>query len=215
MVAAIMKKILMIDGHEVARVGLKYILEEAIPASILSDADTAQAALRLVAEQEWDLVLLELSLDGNRGLEVLKEIKRRRPHMPVLIVSGYAEKQYAFRAIKAGAAGYFSKNNDAAELVTAARRVLQGGRYVSLSLAETLSADVHRDGAESVSELLSDREFQVMRFIGSGKTVGEIAKVLSLSDKTVSTYRARILEKTGLKNNAEMLRYVAEQGLLD
>jgi DNA-binding NarL/FixJ family response regulator len=215
MVAAIMKKILMIDGHEVARVGLKYILGEAIPASILSDADTAQAALRLVAEQEWDLVLLELSLDGNRGLEVLKEIKRRRPHMPVLIVSGYAEKQYAFRAIKAGAAGYFSKNNDAAELVAAATKVLQGGRYVSSSLAETLSADVHRDGAESVSELLSDREFQVMRFIGSGKTVGEIAKVLSLSDKTVSTYRARILEKTGLKNNAEMLRYVVEQGLVD
>jgi DNA-binding NarL/FixJ family response regulator len=215
MVAAIMKKILMIDGHEVARVGLKYILEEGIPASILSEAGTAQVALRLIAEQEWDLVLLELSLDGNRGLEVLKEIKRARPHLPVLIVSGYAEKQYAFRAIKAGAAGYFSKNNNAAELVTAATKVLQGGRYVSSSLAETLSADVHRDGAESVSELLSDREFQVMRFIGSGKTVGEIAKVLSLSDKTVSTYRARILEKTGLKNNAEMLRYVVEQGLLD
>ena len=215
MVAAIMKKILMIDGHEVARVGLKYILEEGIPASILSEAGTAQVALRLIAEQEWDLVLLELSLDGNRGLEVLKEIKRARPHLPVLIVSGYAEKQYAFRAIKAGAAGYFSKNNNAAELVTAATMVLQGGRYVSSSLAETLSADVHRDGAESVSELLSDREFQVMRFIGSGKTVGEIAKVLSLSDKTVSTYRARILEKTGLRNNAEMLRYVVEQGLLD
>jgi DNA-binding NarL/FixJ family response regulator len=215
MVAAIMKKILMIDGHEVARVGLKYILEEGIPASILSEAATAQVALRLVAEQEWDLVLLELSLDGNRGLEVLKEIKRTRPHLPVLIVSGYAEKQYAFRAIKAGAAGYFSKKNNAAELVTAATKVLQGGRYVSSSLAETLSADVHRDGAESVSELLSDREFQVMRFIGSGKTVGEIAKVLALSDKTVSTYRARILEKTGLKNNAEMLRYVVEQGLLD
>jgi len=215
MVAAIMKKILMIDGHEVARVGLKYILEEGIPASILSEAGTAQVALRLIAEQEWDLVLLELSLDGNRGLEVLKEIKRARPHLPVLIVSGYAEKQYAFRAIKAGAAGYFSKNNNAAELVTAATKVLQGGRYVSSSLAETLSADVHRDGAESVSELLSDREFQVMRFIGSGKTVGEIAKVLSLSDKTVSTYRARILEKTGLRNNAEMLRYVVEQGLLD
>ena len=215
MVAAIMKKILMIDGHEVARVGLKYILEEGIPASILSEAGTAQVALRLIAEQEWDLVLLELSLDGNRGLEVLKEIKRARPHLPVLIVSGYAEKQYAFRAIKAGAAGYFSKNNNAAELVTAATKVLQGGRYVSSSLAETLSADVHRDGAESVSELLSDREFQVMRFIGSGKTVGEIAKVLALSDKTVSTYRARILEKTGLKNNAEMLRYVVEQGLLD
>ena len=215
MVAATTKKILMIDGHEVARVGLKYILEEGIPASILSEAGTAQVALRLIAEQEWDLVLLELSLDGNRGLEVLKEIKRARPHLPVLIVSGYAEKQYAFRAIKAGAAGYFSKNNNAAELVTAATKVLQGGRYVSSSLAETLSADVHRDGAESVSELLSDREFQVMRFIGSGKTVGEIAKVLSLSDKTVSTYRARILEKTGLKNNAEMLRYVVEQGLLD
>ena len=215
MVAATTKKILIIDGHEVARVGLKYILEEGIPASILSEAGTAQVALRMVAEQEWDLVLLELSLDGNRGLEVLKEIKRARPHLPVLIVSGYAEKQYAFRAIKAGAAGYFSKNNNAAELVTAARKVLQGGRYVSSSLAETLSADVHRDGAESVSELLSDREFQVMRFIGSGKTVGEIAKVLALSDKTVSTYRARILEKTGLKNNAEMLRYVVEQGLLD
>jgi len=215
MVAATTKKILIIDGHEVARVGLKYILEEGIPASILSEAGTAQVALRMVAEQEWDLVLLELSLDGNRGLEVLKEIKRARTHLPVLIVSGYAEKQYAFRAIKAGAAGYFSKNNNAAELVTAARKVLQGGRYVSSSLAETLSADVHRDGAESVSELLSDREFQVMRFIGSGKTVGEIAKVLALSDKTVSTYRARILEKTGLKNNAEMLRYVVEQGLLD
>lgn len=205
----------MIDGHEVARAGLKYILEDGIPASMLSDADTAQVALQLVAEQEWDLVLLELSLDGNRGLEVLKEIKRTRPHVPVLVVTSYAEKQYAFRAIKAGAAGYFSKNNNAAELVTAAKKVLQGGRYVSTSLAERLTADVGRNSAESMSELLSDREFQVMRFIGSGKTVCEIAKMLFLSDKTVSTYRTRILEKTGLRNNAEVVRYVVEQELLE
>ena len=210
-----MKHILLIDDHEVVRIGLKQLATESFPDTMWAETDNSEEATRLISEREWDLIVLELALNGNRGLELLKEIKSTQTKVPVLVVTGQAERQYALRAIKAGAAGYINKTSPASEVLRAMRRVLQGGRYVSTSLAESLSADLHRKGPEAIHELLSDREFQVLRLIGSGKTVGEIAVMLNISDKTVSTYRARILDKTGLKNNAEVVRYVVEHGLTD
>lgn len=210
-----MTHVLLIDDHEVVRIGLKQLATQSFPDTMWAETDTAQEALKLISEKNWDLVVLELSLNGNRGLELLKEIKTAQAKAPVLVLTSHAERQYALRAMKAGAAGYINKTSPAAEISRAMKRVCQGGRYVSTSLAESLTADLHRKGPEAIHDLLSDREFQVLRLIGAGKTVGEIAVMLSISDKTVSTYRARILDKTGLKNNAEVVRYVVEHGLVD
>jgi len=205
----------LIDDQEIVRIGLRQVIGGVFPTGTCGEARSSQEALQLASQQDWDLVLLELAIDGNRGLELLKEMKRDRPRMPVLVVSSHPEEQYALRVIRAGAAGYISKASASAELLRAVKAVINGGRYVSPSLAEALSADLHRRDPQAIHETLSDREFQVMRLIGSGKTVGEIAGLLGISDKTVSTYRARVLDKTGMRNNAELVRYVVEQGLAD
>jgi DNA-binding NarL/FixJ family response regulator len=205
----------LIDDQEIVRIGLRQVIGGVFPTGTCGEARSSQEALQLAIQQDWDLVLLELAIDGNRGLELLKEMKRDRPRMPVLVVSSHPEEQYALRVIRAGAAGYISKASASAELLRAVKAVINGGRYVSPSLAEALSADLHRRDPQAIHETLSDREFQVMRLIGSGKTVGEIAGLLGISDKTVSTYRARVLDKTGMRNNAELVRYVVEQGLAD
>jgi len=205
----------LIDDQEIVRIGLRQVIGGVFPTGTCGEARSSQEALQLAIQQDWDLVLLELAIDGNRGLELLKEMKRDRPRMPVLVVSSHPEEQYALRVIRAGAAGYISKASASAELLRAVKAVINGGRYVSQSLAEALSADLHRRDPQAIHETLSDREFQVMRLIGSGKTVGEIAGLLGISDKTVSTYRARVLDKTGMRNNAELVRYVVEQGLAD
>ena len=205
----------MVDDQEIVRIGLRQVIGGVFPTGTCGEARSSQEALQLASQQDWDLVLLELAIDGNRGLELLKEMKRDRPKMPVLVVSSHPEEQYALRVIRAGAAGYISKASASAELLRAVKAVINGGRYVSPSLAEALSADLHRRDPQAIHETLSDREFQVMRLIGSGKTVGEIAGLLGISDKTVSTYRARVLDKTGMRNNAELVRYVVEQGLAD
>jgi two-component system, NarL family, invasion response regulator UvrY len=210
-----MKRILLIEDHEVTRIGLKQVVEESFPATTWGETDSAQEALALAHQREWDIILLELSINSNRGLELLKDLKSTCPKVPILIVTGLGERPYAFRAIKAGANGYVGKASPASELLRAVKKVLQGGRYVSNTLAESLTADLHRKGPDTLHELLSDREFQVLRLIGSGKTVGEIAEMLAISDKTVSTYRARVLDKTGLRNNAEVVRYVVEHSLVD
>jgi DNA-binding NarL/FixJ family response regulator len=210
-----MTRILLIDDQEVVRIGLKKLLAEAFPTVECTEATSSQEALKLATQAEWDLIILELSFERNNGLELLKDIKRNHPKVPALILTGHSEQQYALRSLKAGAAGFVTKTSHAVELVKAVKKVAQGGRYVSTSLAETLSADLNRKTPDSIHEMLSDREFQVMRLMGSGKTVGQIATLLSISDKTVSTYRARILEKTRLKNNAELVRYVVENGLID
>jgi DNA-binding NarL/FixJ family response regulator len=168
-----------------------------------------------VAEQDWDVVVLDLSLGDRSGLEILKELKQIRPRLPVLILSMHSEEQYARRAFKAGAAGYISKDSPRAELVKAINRVSEGGRYVSQALAEELVIDLERGSDRPPHETLSDREFEVMRLIASGKTVGEIAVLLSLSDKTISTYRARILEKMGMKTNAELTYYAIQNSLVE
>src|SRR5258707_1503125 len=209
-----MKRILIIDDHEIVRDGLKNILNEQAEDYAFGEASTPPEALALAIEQDWDVVVLDLSLGGRSGLEVLKELKQIRPRLPVLILSMHSEEQYARRAFKAGAAGYITKDSPRAELVKAVNKVMSGGRYVSPSLAERLVIDLSgHDGAPH--ETLSDREFEVMRLIASGKTVGEIAEMLSLSDKTISTYRARILENTGMKTSAELTHYAIRSKLGD
>jgi len=209
-----MKRILIIDDHEIVRDGLKKILIEQTDNKIFGEASTAPEALKLVAEHDWDVVVLDLSLGGRSGLEVLKELKQIRPRLPVLILSMHSEEQYARRAFKAGAAGYITKDSPRAELVRAINKVADGGRYVSHALAEELVIDLERGSDRPPHETLSDREFEVMRLIASGKTVGEIAAILSLSDKTISTYRARLLEKMGMKTNAELTHYAIRNNLV-
>jgi two-component system invasion response regulator UvrY len=210
-----MKKILIIDDHEIVRHGLKKILNEQPDDSTFGEASTASEALRLIAEQNWDLVVLDLTLGGRSGLEVLKELKELRPRLPVLILTMHSEEQYARRAFKAGAAGYITKDSPRAELVKAINKVAEGGRYVSHTLAEELVIDLERGSDGPPHQILSDREFEVMCLIASGKTVGEIAVLLSLSDKTISTYRARLLEKMGMKTNAELTHYAIQNSLVD
>jgi two-component system, NarL family, invasion response regulator UvrY len=210
-----MKRILIIDDHEIVRDGLKNILNEQPEESTVGEASTVPQAVALATEQDWDVVVLDLSLGGRSGLEVLKELKQVRPRLPVLILSMHSEEQYARRAFKAGAAGYITKDCPRTELVKAIDKVAEGGRYVSHALAEGLVIDLERGSDLPPHETLSDREFEVMRLIASGKTVGEIAVVLSLSDKTISTYRARILGKMGMKTNAELTHYAIKSGLVD
>jgi DNA-binding NarL/FixJ family response regulator len=206
---------LIVDDHEVLRAGVKRLFEKQPGTATFGEASTLQEALRLVREQDWDVVLLDISLGDRSGLEVLKELKQVRPQLPVLILSMHSEEQFARRAFKAGAAGYVTKDSPRAELVKAINKVAEGGRYVSHALAEELVIDLQRGGDCPPHETLSDREFEVMRLIGSGKTVSEIASVLSLSDSTISTYRGRILEKMGMKTSAELTHYAIQNKLVD
>ena len=206
-------RILVIDQHDVVRAGVKRILDDPPGTRAFGDASSAPEALKLVRQQGWDVAVLALSLGGRGGLDVLKEMKRIRPKLPVLIFSDRSDEYYAPRAFKAGAAGFVSKDSSSAELVKAVTKVAGGGRYVSSALAEKLVVDF--EGGRPAHQALSDREFEVMRLIASGKTVGEIAGLLSLSDKTISTYRARLLGKMGMKNNAELTHYAIQNELVD
>jgi two-component system invasion response regulator UvrY len=210
-----MKRILIIDDHAVVRDGVKKIFDEQPDAVVFGEASTRLEALQLAREQDWDLAVLDLSLGNQSGLEVLKELKQIRPQLPVLILSMHSEEQYARRAFKAGASGYITKDSSRAELANAVNKVAAGGRYITAALAERLVFDLGRGSDRPPHETLSDREFEVMRLIASGKTVTEIAELLSLSDKTISTYRARLLEKMGMKTSAELTRYAIQEKLVD
>lgn len=209
------KRILIVDDHAVVRDGVKRIFEEQPGGTAFGEASTGPEAVRLAQEQPWDVAVLDLSLGDASGLEVLKELKQVRPKLPVLVLSMHSEEQYARRAFKAGAAGYITKGSPRAELVEAINRVIEGRRYVSSALAEKLVTDLERGTSHASHEALSDREFEVMCLIASGKTLGEIAVLLSLSDKTISTYRARVLEKMGMKNSAEITHYAIQNKLVD
>jgi two-component system invasion response regulator UvrY len=206
-----MKKILIVDDHEVVRAGLMRIIEQ--PEIVFGEAGNAAQALKLVNQEDWDLAVLDLSLGKRSGLELLKELKQVRSKLPVLILSMHSEEQYARRAFQAGAAGYITKDSGPEELVKAVSRVIGGGRYVTPTTAERLALELEKGSHRPPHHALSDREFEVMRLIASGKTVGEIAGLLELSDKTVSTYRARILEKMGMKTNAEIIHYAIRNNL--
>lgn len=208
-------KILIADDHAVVRRGLRDTLAEAYSRATFGEAKTAQETLESVARQNWDLVILDISMPGKSGLDILDDLHRLRPKLPILLLSMHPEDQFARRALKSGAAGYLTKESVPEELKEAVRRVQAGGRYVSATLAEKLAFDLRGDTDLPVHELLSDREFQVLRMLASGKTVKQIADEISLSVKTVSTYRARILLKTRLKTTAELIRYALQAGLVD
>lgn len=210
-----MRKILLIDDHEVVRSGVRRILDQPPGESEFGEASTPSEAMDCVRQQAWDIVVLDLSLGGRDGLEVLKEIKKLRPRQPVLILSMHAEELFARRALKAGASGYITKNTPRAELMEAVEKVRRGGTYVSPALAEILAFDLRGPTEGSAHESLSNREFEVLRLIASGKTVGEVAELLHLSVGTISTYRSRILEKMSLKTNAELTYYALHKKLVE
>jgi two-component system, NarL family, invasion response regulator UvrY len=208
-------KVLIADDHAVFRRGLIETLTEAFPKVTFGEARTAQETLEHARRQDWDIVILDISMPGRSGLDILDDLRRSRSRLPILILSMHPEQQFARRALKAGAAGYLTKDSVTEELKEAVKKIAAGGRYVSATLAEKLAMDLRQGADAPPHELLSDREFQVLRMIASGKTVKDIAEDLSLSVKTVSTYRARILEKTGMKTNAELIRYALQTQLVD
>ena len=208
-------RILIADDHAVFRRGLAETLGEAFSRVTFGEAKTAQETLEHVRRQDWDVVILDISMPGKSGLDILDDLHRLRPKLPVLLLSMHPEGQYARRALKSGAAGYLTKESVPEELKEAVRRVRAGGRYVSAALAEKLAFDLRRGADTPVHELLSDREFQVLRMIASGRTVKQIADEIALSVKTISTYRARILLKTGMKTTAELIRYALQTHLVE
>jgi two-component system, NarL family, invasion response regulator UvrY len=191
------------------------VLAEAFPGGSICEASDGAEALQAVYDEVWDLIVLDLSLPGRTGLDVLKEIRGVRPRLPVLILSTYSEEQFAVRALRAGASGYVNKGGSPELLLSAVRKVLAGGKFISASLGESLAAGLDRDSSKPLHECLSDREYDVMLRIASGRTVSEIAEEIHLSVKTISTYRTRILEKMRMKNNAELTQYSVRQKLVD
>jgi DNA-binding NarL/FixJ family response regulator len=210
-----MIRVLVVDDHAVVRRGVVQIVAEAHDMRCTGEAGTGREALRLASANDYDAVVLDIHLPDGSGLDVLKQLRGLRPGLPVLILSMYPETQYATRALRAGAAGYLTKESVPAELVAALRHVAAGGRYVSRELGEVLAAQVGGQATPEPHEALSDREDQVLRLLATGQTVTQIAQALSLSVKTVSTYRSRVLEKLGLKTTAELMRYALERGLVE
>jgi len=208
-------KILIADDHAVVRQGLKQILAEAFKHASFGEAANGQQALERVWKESWDVVILDLTMPGRSGLEVLKEIKQSNPKLPVLILSMHPEDQFAVRLLKAGASGYMTKESAAEELVGAVNKVIRGGTYVSAAFGEKLASFLASNGHALPHENLSDREFLILRLIASGKPVGLIARELSLSVKTVSTYRVRLLEKMSMTNNAQLVQYAFQHRLVE
>ncbi|SRR5579883_262714 len=210
-----MIRILIADDHAIVREGLKQIVQQTSDILVVDEASNAAETLDKVRRLKLDLLLLDISMPGRSGLDVLLEVKRDFPHLPVLILSFHPEDQYALRMLKAGAAGYVTKESASDELINAIRKVASGGKYMSMPLAEKLVFGMVNDKNVQPHELLSNREFQVFRLIAAGKTVKEIGDELSLSVKTISTNRARIMEKMGLKNNSEFTQYAIKHKLMD
>lgn len=210
-----MLKILVVDDHAMLRAGLKRILAEQSDMTVAGEACNGSEALDKVQDCQYDLVLLDIAMPGRGGLDVLKQLRSERPDLPVLMLSMYPEEQYAVRTLKAGASGYLTKESAPDELIAAVRKVCKGGKYVTSSLAEKLALYLGNDSEKPVHERLSDREYQVVRMIASGRTVTEIAEELSLSVKTISTNRSRALAKMGMKTNAEITYYAVKYGLVE
>jgi two-component system invasion response regulator UvrY len=206
-------KVLICDDHELIREGLKRILLDTGKAAHVGEVATAEEAVAAVRREAWDIMILDLNLGRRSGLDVLKEIKAEAPRLPVLILSVYPEEQFALRVIRAGANGYLNKNLAAKVLVEAIRQVLAGGQYISPKVAEQLVNAVKQPAGQPLHATLSDREDEVLRLIAIGRTVGEIARQLDLSVKTVSTYRSIVLRKLGMENNAQLMRYAQEHKL--
>ncbi len=210
-----MVKILIADDHAVVRQGLRQILAGEPDMITFGEASDAREVLQNVYEQDWDIVILDITMPDRSGLDVLGELKRMRPKLSVLVLSVHPEEQYAIRTLKSGADGYITKRSAPAELVKAVRKVIEGGKYVSPALAEKLAIALKTEYEKPLHETLSDREYQVMCMIASGKSIKEIAKELYLNTRTIRTHRARILEKMKMKSNAELIHYALKNRLVD
>lgn len=210
-----MIRVLIADDHAVVRRGLVQIVGAEPDMAVIGEAGNAQELLALVRTQHADAVVLDISMPGKTGLEAIKELKQECPKLPVLVLSMHPEDQYAVRALKLGAAGYMTKESAPEELVNAIRKVISGRRYISANLAERLAVTVTTGADQGPHEALSDREFQVLCMIAGGKSISQIGDELSLSVKTISTYRVRILEKMSMKSNAELTRYAIQNNLVD
>ena len=209
-----MLRIILADDHAVVRQGVKQILAEAFAQATFGEAQNAHELLDQVTQERWDIAVLDLSMPGGNGLEALKQIKHDHPQLPVLILSMYPEDQYAVRTIRAGAAGYLNKESVPEELVLAIRKILRGGEYISASVADELVLHARHEDDQPLHKHLSDREYQVLCLIAAGKEVKEISTELALSAKTISTYRARLLEKMNMKTNAELTHYAIQNALV-
>ncbi len=209
-----MIKVLIADDHTLVRKGLKQILLDTKDIERADEAKDGKETIAKVSKKDYDLVLLDISLPGRSGIDVLKQIKISKPGLPVLILSMHPEEQYAVRSLKAGAAGYLTKESAPNELIDAIRKIASGGKYITTSLAEKLADEIGHDLEKPLHENLSDREYQVMCLIASGKTVKQIADDLNLSVKTISTHRARILRKMNMENNAQLTHYAIKNGLV-
>ncbi|MBW1742830.1 MAG: response regulator transcription factor [Deltaproteobacteria bacterium] len=210
-----MIRILIADDHAIVREGLKQIVADTPDMVVGGEAADGPQVLELVRKDDWDVVVLDIAMPGRGGVDILKQLKNEKPGLPVLILSMYPEEQYAVRCLRAGASGYLTKESAPDELVTAVQKVVSGGKYVSSLLAERLAFELEIDTEKPLHEALSDREYQVMCMMASGKTVTEIADNLSLSIKTISTYRSRILEKMDMTSSAELMHYAIKHGLAE
>ena len=209
-----MIRVLIADDHTIVREGLKQIMNDTGDMTVTGEAATGQEALDMILREDCDVAVLDIAMPGKSGLEVLKELRHHKLKLPVLVLSMYPEDQYAIRVLKAGADGYLTKESAPQDLITAIRRLYAGKKYISPMLAEKLALSLESDSSRQSHELLSDREYQVLCRIASGKTVKDIADELSLSVKTISTYRSRILEKMSMKNNAELTYYAIHNNLV-
>jgi DNA-binding NarL/FixJ family response regulator len=208
-------KVLIADDHPIVRQGLRQILSGVSDMKVAGEAVNGQETLEQVRAGGWDVLVLDITMPGRSGFDILKELKHQQPDLPVLVLSIHAEEQFAVRVLKAGASGYVTKENAPDELIKAIRKVVSGGKYISRGLAESLAFGLDTASARPRHEALSDREFQVLQLVASGKTLTEIAEELSLSTKTISTYRTRLLEKMDFKSNAEIIRYAFENALIE
>lgn len=209
-----MMRILIADDHTVVRKGLRQILQESFPSACIEEVGDAESLVKEALLDQWDVVITDLSMPGRSGLDALHQIKQQLPKLPVLVLSIHPEEQYAIRVLKAGAAGYLSKDMASEELVGAVQRVLLGKKYISPSVAEKLASTLDLDDDRLPHELLSDREFDVLKLIAVGRSITEIGQMLSLSPTTISTYRARILSKLAVKTNADLILYALEHRLV-
>jgi DNA-binding NarL/FixJ family response regulator len=207
-------KILIADDHAVVRRGLKQILSEERDVTVVGEAKNGHEALEMSRRLEWDVAVVDYAMPGRSGVELLKEIKRHHPKRPVLVLSMYPEEWHAVQVLRAGGAGYLSKETATEELMTAIRKVAKGGRYVSAGLAEKLASGLAPDRARAPHETLSDREYRVLWLLASGKPISQIAQEMFLSPSTISTYRTRILRKLGLANNAQLVQYAVQHQLI-
>ena len=210
-----MIRVIIADDHPIVREGLKKVLEKTPDIVVAEEVSTGEELLGKIRETDYDAVVLDIAMPGRGGLETLEQLKAEKPRLPILMISIHPEEHYGVRVLKAGASGFMNKEKAPAELIGAIRKVAMGGKYVSSSLAERLAFDLDPGKGKQPHERLSNREYQVMCLIASGKRVSEIAKELSLSVNTISTHRSRILEKMKMKSNAEITNYVIKKGLLD